>query len=49
MYKLLDGKLISEQIKTEIAEEVKRMMEAGMKRPHWQSLLWDTTAAVNHT
>jgi len=34
MYKLLDGKLISEQIKTEIAEEVKRMMEAGMKRPH---------------
>jgi methylenetetrahydrofolate dehydrogenase (NADP+)/methenyltetrahydrofolate cyclohydrolase len=34
MYKLLDGKLVSEQIKTEIAEEVKQMVEAGMKRPH---------------
>jgi methylenetetrahydrofolate dehydrogenase (NADP+)/methenyltetrahydrofolate cyclohydrolase len=34
MYTLLDGKLVSEQIKTEIAEEVKRMTQAGMKRPH---------------
>jgi len=34
MYTLIDGKAISEQIKTEIAEEVKKMIAAGAKRPH---------------
>jgi methylenetetrahydrofolate dehydrogenase (NADP+)/methenyltetrahydrofolate cyclohydrolase len=34
MYTLLDGKLISEQIKKEIAEEVQQMIKAGKKRPH---------------
>jgi len=34
MYTLLDGKLISEQIKKEIAEEVQQMIVAGKKRPH---------------
>jgi len=34
MYTLIDGKAISEQIKSEIAEEVKSMMAAGAKRPH---------------
>lgn len=34
MYTLIDGKLISQQIKTEIAEEVNEMMLAGKKRPH---------------
>jgi len=34
MYTLLDGKLISEQIKKEIAEEVRQMIAAGKKRPH---------------
>jgi len=34
MYTLIDGKAISEQIKTEIAEEVKNMVAAGAKRPH---------------
>lgn len=34
MYTLLDGKLISEQIKKEIAEEVQQMIVAGNKRPH---------------
>jgi methylenetetrahydrofolate dehydrogenase (NADP+) / methenyltetrahydrofolate cyclohydrolase len=33
-YKLIDGKAISEQIKSEIAEEVKNMMATGSKRPH---------------
>jgi len=31
---LIDGKLISEQIKKEISEEVKKMVDAGAKRPH---------------
>jgi len=34
MYQLIDGKIISEQVKAEIAEEVKSMMAAGKKRPH---------------
>jgi len=34
MYTLIDGKAISEQIKSEIAEEVKNMINAGAKRPH---------------
>ena len=34
MYTLIDGKVISEQIKSEIAEEVKNMMAKGAKRPH---------------
>lgn len=32
--KLIDGKIISEQIKAEIAEEVKNLLAAGKKRPH---------------
>lgn len=31
---IIDGRAISELIKTEIAEEVKIMMEKGMKQPH---------------
>lgn len=34
MYQLIDGKAISEQIKTEIAEEVRQLMAAGGKQPH---------------
>lgn len=34
MYKLIDGKAISDQIKGEIAEEVKQLVAAGKKRPH---------------
>jgi methylenetetrahydrofolate dehydrogenase (NADP+) / methenyltetrahydrofolate cyclohydrolase len=33
-YTLIDGKAISEQIKTEIAEEVKQIIAAGGKQPH---------------
>jgi methylenetetrahydrofolate dehydrogenase (NADP+)/methenyltetrahydrofolate cyclohydrolase len=33
-YTLIDGKVISEQIKTEIAEEVKQIIAAGGKQPH---------------
>lgn len=36
---LLDGKLISEQIKTEIAVEVKRMLEHGKNAPHLAAVL----------
>jgi len=32
--KLIDGKVIAEQIKAEIAEEVKNLLAAGKKRPH---------------
>lgn len=34
MYKLIDGKVISEQIKQEIAAEVEAMVGNGHKRPH---------------
>jgi methylenetetrahydrofolate dehydrogenase (NADP+)/methenyltetrahydrofolate cyclohydrolase len=34
MYTLIDGKVISAQIKLEIAEEVKKMIAAEAKRPH---------------
>lgn len=34
MYKIIDGKAISEQIKKEIASEVEAMVAAGKKRPH---------------
>jgi methylenetetrahydrofolate dehydrogenase (NADP+)/methenyltetrahydrofolate cyclohydrolase len=34
MYTIIDGKAISEQVKTEIAEEVKQMMAAGKRAPH---------------
>lgn len=34
MYKLIDGKAIADQIKSEIAEEVKQMLSDGKKRPH---------------
>ena len=33
-YKLIDGKAISDQIKLEIAEEVKQMVAKGQKQPH---------------
>lgn len=33
-YKLIDGKAISELVKTEIAEEVKQMVAAGKRAPH---------------
>ena len=31
---IIDGKLISQQIKAEIAEEVKAMLAAGKRAPH---------------
>ncbi len=34
MYQLIDGKAVSNQIKAEIAEEVRQLMEAGAKQPH---------------
>lgn len=34
MYKLIDGKAIADQIKSEISEEVKQMLSDGKKRPH---------------
>lgn len=34
MYKLIDGKAISAQIKLEIAEEVEKLVANGAKRPH---------------
>ncbi|OIP82095.1 MAG: bifunctional 5,10-methylene-tetrahydrofolate dehydrogenase/5,10-methylene-tetrahydrofolate cyclohydrolase [Porphyromonadaceae bacterium CG2_30_38_12] len=34
MYKIIDGKAISEQVKTEIAAEVKAMVAAGKRAPH---------------
>jgi methylenetetrahydrofolate dehydrogenase (NADP+)/methenyltetrahydrofolate cyclohydrolase len=36
---LIDGKKISEEIKAEIAEEVKRITEAGGKIPHLAAIL----------
>lgn len=33
-YQLIDGKAIADQIKTEIAEEVKALVAAGGKKPH---------------
>lgn len=34
MYQLIDGKAISDQIKAEIAEEVKQLVSGGGKQPH---------------
>ena len=34
MYTLIDGKAIADQVKAEIAEEVKHMLAEGKKRPH---------------
>ena len=34
MYTIIDGKLISEQIKAEIAAEVEKMVESGKRPPH---------------
>lgn len=34
MYKIIDGKAISDQVKAEIAEEVKAMVAAGKRAPH---------------
>lgn len=36
---LIDGKLISQQLKEEIAQEVKSIVEAGGKRPHLAAVL----------
>lgn len=36
---LIDGKAVSAQIKLEIAEEVKQLVEAGGKRPHLAAIL----------
>lgn len=36
---LIDGKLISQQIKEEIANEVKQIIERGEKRPHLAAIL----------
>ncbi len=36
---LIDGKKISQEIKDEIAEEVKKRVEAGKKRPHLAAVL----------
>lgn len=36
---LIDGKAVSEQIKKEIAEEVKQIVAAGGKRPHLAAIL----------
>ena len=37
--KILDGKATAAAIKAEIAEEVKRIVEAGGKRPHLAAVL----------
>ena len=39
MYQLIDGKAPAAQIKAEIAEEVKKIMEAGGKQPHLAAVL----------
>ncbi len=39
MYKIIDGKKISAEIKEEIAEEVKKLIENGSKRPHLAAIL----------
>ena len=39
MYQLIDGKATAAQIKAEIAEEVKKIMEAGGKQPHLAAVL----------
>ena len=38
-YKLIDGKAIATAIKKEIAEEVRKIVEAGGKRPHLAAVL----------
>jgi len=42
MYKIIDGKYISSQIKKEIAEEVLRRKSAGLKAPHLAAVLVGT-------
>ena len=37
--KLLDGKLIAEQIRTEIAAEVKKLLDGGIPAPHLAAVL----------
>ena len=39
MYQLIDGKATAAQIKAEIAEEVKKIVEAGGKQPHLAAVL----------
>ena len=38
-YKLIDGKATATAIKKEIAEEVRKIVEAGGKRPHLAAVL----------
>ncbi len=38
-FQILDGKLISKQIKDEIAEEVSQMIKRGQKQPHLSAIL----------
>ncbi|MCD4793173.1 MAG: bifunctional methylenetetrahydrofolate dehydrogenase/methenyltetrahydrofolate cyclohydrolase FolD [Bacteroidales bacterium] len=38
-FQILDGKLISKQIKDEIAEEVSQMIKRGKKQPHLSAIL----------
>lgn len=42
---ILDGKLLAKNIKTEIAEEVEKMLEAGEKQPHLAAVLVGEDAA----
>ncbi|MCF6365310.1 MAG: bifunctional methylenetetrahydrofolate dehydrogenase/methenyltetrahydrofolate cyclohydrolase FolD [Bacteroidales bacterium] len=44
-YKLLDGKETSKQIKQEITEEVKQIIEAGGKQPHLAAILIGSNGA----
>jgi methylenetetrahydrofolate dehydrogenase (NADP+)/methenyltetrahydrofolate cyclohydrolase len=39
MYKIIDGKKVAAEIKHEIAEEVKKLHEAGIKIPHLAAIL----------
>ena len=39
MYQLIDGKATAQQIKAEIAEEVKRIVEGGGRQPHLAAVL----------
>ena len=38
-YKLLDGKKLADEIKSEIAEEVKQLTANGRRQPHLAAIL----------
>ena len=52
MYKIIDGKKISAEIKEELADEVKKMQASGLKQPHLAAILVGNDGAsetyVNH-